>query len=483
MNTILFKSLALLTIGTAVPTTAVATYQINYHSLNTIKKHQPVGFANNNPVFVRSQHDSQGADTVTLSNVNSSGFVLNYTLSEASVAYFYPGIARLAQPGDRLFDLLTKGSTWFPTTHYWQPLKNNDAFTSFITPQLYVNYILHFNYQLNNQFSWSANLTPSYNMSLLQKAMDTGSGFDIRAQVITDGDNVDSVSLTTSVVPNHYPSSAQTQGTDTVFGNMNEPNNVLKVNISATSCQAIHNEYSDFSSFMGWLFNNNGYKASYTLGQYINNDDRTKGVKYDESTKQAVNYWTTGNYQATQATIQAQFSNIMTAVNSNLNQKGITLLFSRDQAGAVSLTVESQLPPFRIAYGNDHKFVPGDNIDFIYLTVQEEEAFRIASFSYLTPDAAITMQAYEYARDWLFDWGSPWPFASIVHPWVFGSQVNDWIYWAQGLWNWDWKAVDQFMAEAIIQNRGVFLELHISFYPVYKTYINFYGQNAISTKS
>ncbi len=482
MKTILFKSLSLAIIGTSVTTTALSAYDVNHH-LTNVKHNNSVGFADNNPIYYRSQQDSQGTDGVTLSDVTAQGFTLNYQISAATLAYFYPAIGTLVQPGDALYNLLTKGTDWDNPTHYWEPLKKENAFNTFIDPQLYVNYLFHFNYQLRNDFTWSPSLSPSFNMDVLQQAMQTGSGFDLKASVVTDGSNVDSVALASSVVANHYPPTAKTQGSDSVFGNMNEPNNVLKVNISATSCKVINDYYSRPADFISWLFSKQAsrYPASKLLNYYINDSDSTKGFKYDLASHQLLPYWQTANWDSAYASIKKYFYKIIHFVYLYKHKNGITLLFSRDQAGKVKLKIKSQLPAYRIAYYNAQNAYSSSDRGFAFLTTQDIMALRLASFRYLTPKAEYTDKAYNNAMAWLFNQPPLWDDSNVVHSWSLGNYLSDPDQWGPAIKKWNWKNVDQFMAQAIIQDRGVVIQCNKTTNPADAT-ISLYAQNAIPSK-
>ncbi len=458
MNSLFFKSLAIAVIGINVPLTSTAIFKAKSQNL-TIKNSNPLGFANNNPVFVRDQQDGQGADTVTLTDVvNSQGFVLDYTISSATLSYFYPAIGRYISPGDQLYNLLTKGSNWYPTTHFWQPLKQVNAFDSILGSSVYSSYLSELKTALENQYSWSSDLKPSSAMATLQKAMQSGSALEIEAQVVTSGP--EKVYLDSKVQTVNYPPTAQNQGVNDIFGNLNEPYNVLKVHINANSCQDIYKNCKDASALIAWLFNSQDYPASAKLNQYVNNTASTKGKKYDPQTKESVPYWTSPNFSLVQTSIQQQFSTIMQAVNHNLNTNGITLTFSRNEAGQVSMTVNSQQLAYRLNFHNDHKVLFGPENDYAFLTTREAMALRSASFRYLTDQAQPTKAATLNAQNWLLDKSPTWGNADVVHAWSLGNQLEDIAAWSVAIPRWNWTAIDKFLAAAIIQNRGVVFKLN-----------------------
>ncbi len=477
MHKILFKTIALAVIGASAPMAATATYDINHHQIGVQNK-KAVGFVNNNPIYNRQQHDSQGADTVTLASVNAYGFILNYQLSAATLAYFYPAVGRLVQPADRLFNLLTKGTDWLPTTHYWQPLKSNDVIPSFIGPELYDNYLSQFQTVLGEDFYFNANSqTPSASMSVLQLAMQAGAGLKLTVQVNVQGNNVSQVTIIPSVVQSNYPPAAP-HGVDAVWGNMNEPNNVLKIDISAQSCQVI-NKYYYISSADLVLYllgqKQPSFSHSRQLNQYINNSDNTKGFKYDATSHKVVNYWNTANYLSFLDVIKQNHFKIINTISNNTTTKGVTLYFSRNQAGTISVQVAPQLPAYRTHYYNVAKVLSYLDYQCAYLTVKEEMEFRLAACRYLAPDAKPTQQAYNNALAWLFNTGSPWADADLVHPYSVGSQLTHQQSWDRAIQKWSWKDMDQFMAEAIIQNRGVVVELNVVRIPGY-AYVTINGQ-------
>ncbi len=485
MNNILFKSLALAVIGTSVPCTAASAYQINHKNITTLKnqknKKNKVGFENNNPVFVRNQHDSQGADTVTLSDVNGSGFVLNYTLSAATLAYFYPAIGSYVQPGDALYQLLSTGTAWNPANHFWKPLEGENPFFTVLNDHMYFRYLSAFKTNLEQQFYWTNDLQPAtYDMKILQQAMQTGSGMGIRVKVGWDGEFTTDFEIASYVIPNHYSPAAIKNGSDSVFGNLNEPYNVLKVNISATSCIAIHNHYSAFSAFLPWLLNKQGegYAASDKLNLFIN--DKAKGFKYktDGINPSVADYWTTANYDDAIIAMKESFLDIISSANANLSTKGITLTFVRNEAGQIKITVQPQLPPYRTAYYNASKFFETSQYDFVFLSAQDMVALRLASFRYLTDSGQYTTTAWENAKDWLFGYGGHWSDGGVVHPFAEGKTVNNQGAWALALQKFYWAYADQSMAQWIIQNRGGVLELQNPDNPE-QSKIVIYGQNAI----
>ncbi len=481
MNNILFKSLALAVIGSTVPTTVISAYQTNHANLSIIKQDKPVGWPNTNPVFNPSQHDSQGADTVTLSDVSPEGFVFNYTLSAATLAYFYPSIGQFVTPDQFIYQLLTTGTTWSPTTHYWQPLAKENAFNTFIDSGLYQNYLPKFLSALTVAYSYTSQLVPPINMAILNQAVATGSGYQITAQVQTDGDNVNNVTIVSKAVKSHYPPSAKTAGADAVFGNMNEPNNVLKVNISANTAKyAYDNYHNDLNAFLGWLFHsgNTGFVASDTLNAYVNNND-TQGFKYNENTRQMESYWGTNNYDLVKNAIIQQFTNIMDAANNPANKNGITLTMTRDTSGNVNMTVTPQLQAFRPVYNNERKFTSTGNTDYLYLNVSDLMAFRYASFTYLTDKAQFTERAWINAYKWLFGQNGDWNHPDVIHPFVDGSSVNNQGAWIDAMKVWNWASVDQLTGNLIVQNRGVVFKLNNALYKVKPT-IDVYGQDLAS---
>ncbi len=458
MNTILFKSLALAVIGTSVSTSVASNYAVNQHLIN---HQQKVNWPDNNPVYLPYQHDSQGADTVTLSNMTSTSFHLNYTLSAATLSYFYPAIGQFVNPSLSLFELLTQGSAWAPTTHYWQPLAKENDLRTFINANLYDSYLTQFQKALYGQFYYTNADTPAtVHMINLVEAMQSGSALQISAYAEVRGGSVSYVSIGTAVIDNHYPASAKKEGVNAVFGNMNEPNNVLKVHISALSSQYIYEHYRDnVSGFMYWLFNKNqpGFAASTKLDQYINNDNNTRGYKYLAQKAEA--YWATPNYGPTEITMAANFKSIMQAAGNKENKYGITLVFNRDTNGDVHLKVQKQKQAYRTVYENQRKvYIEQD--DYAFLNVQDEMAFRLAVFRYLTPSAGGTIFAWANALNWLFATASTWKDADVVHPYALGDQMQNNDDWASGIWNINYKEFDQFMAQAIVLNRGVVLVLH-----------------------
>ncbi len=481
MNNILFKCLALAVIGGTVPPTAISAYQTNLNNISTVQNEKPVGWPNTNPVFVPAQQDSQGADTVTLSDVSPEGFVLNYTLSAATLAYFYPSIGQYVNPNDAVYQLLTTGSCWTPTTHYWQPLQKENAFSTFIDTALYNNYLNKFKESLVTTYSYTSNLIPSLNMAILNQAVATGSGYQITAQVQTDGDNVNYVTIVSNAVKSHYPPSAKTEGADAVFGNMNEPNNVLKVNISANTAKyAYDNYHNDINAFLGWLFHsgNTGFVASDTLNSYVNNND-TQGFKYNQDTRQMESYWGTNNYDLVKDAIIQQFTNIMDAANNPANKNGITLTMIRDTSGNVNMTVTPQLQAFRPVYNQERKFTSTGNTDYVYLNVHDLMAFRYASFAYLTDKSQFTERAWVNAYKWLFGQNGDWDNPVVVHPFADGSKVNNQGAWIDAMKVWNWASVDQLTANLLVQNRGVVFRLNNALYKVKPT-IDVYGQDLAS---
>ncbi len=476
MKSLFFKSLALSIIVGCVTVTAVSAYDVNHHRLTVISQKKPVGFVNDNPIFVRSQHDSQGADNVTLADVTAQSFTLNYQISEATLAYFYPAIGNLVQPAESLYRLLTTGTDWVQTNHYWQPLKINNPFNSFLGTQLYASYVKALLPQIQKDFFLNNNLIPSYDLAVLQEAFKTGASLDLQVQAATTNNTVTNINLIPSVVPSNYPSSAKTYGVDAVWGNMDEPNNLLKINLSAKSCQIIHNQYSQYSDFIKWLFAIQGFSASGQLNQVIN--ARAMGLKYDANTGQIINYWNTANLSLVQKIMQELYQQIITAVNKNLATNGITLVLSRNLEGEVSMIVNSQLPAYRTVYYQDSKVLhyPADR--YVYLNVTDLMALRLASFRYLTDDAQYTPKAFNNFLNWLFDSTPTWDNANVVHSYAFGKKLTFLDGWKIALAKINWRIFDQSSAQYIIQNRGAVLAL-TNFVNPSQGIISFYPQNAI----
>ena len=485
MNNILLKSLALAVLGGSVPSTAVAAYNTNHHNLSVIKQTKPVGFVNNNPFYKRQQQDSQGADSVTLEPGQGGWFTLDYEFSSATLSYFYPAIGSYVSPAEQLYQLMTKGSTWFPTTHYWGPLNETNNFNSIVGPTIYSQYLPFLHASLDQDFSWNSQLQPSSAMAILQKAMDTGASYRLEVSVHAELGIVLSTVLTGSIIPNNYSPFAT--GADAIFGNMNEPNNFLKLLISAASCRYIRDYYShNVSEFISFLFGNTKkyYPVSHALNEYVNTNHTSQGYKYNALLQSIEPYWATSNYDLFTAIIAANFSSIVQAVHNPANTNGITLTFSRDVIGSLHMSVTSQLPPYRTTYYNVHKILSGSDFStYAFLTVRDMIALRSASFRYLNPDATYTTTARDYAIDWLFNTHKPlWANADVVHSWVLGSQLTNPDAWTHAITNWNWKDVDQFMAEAIIQNRGVVLNLHNWYQPSLST-VSVYEQNAVPQKA
>ncbi len=484
MKNILFKSLALAVLGGSVPATAVAAYNTNHHNLSVIKKPNPVGFSNNNPVWNRNQQDSFGSDTATLVSANYQGFTIDYQISASTLAYFYPSIGQFVNPGVALYNLLTQGKAWSPTTHYWRPLKKVNNFNTIIGSEIYHDYYLFWFYKdLRADFTWDANLYPSHDMAELTNAVQTGSAFELKFNVIMNQGSVTGAGLNTSVIKNNYPPTAKTNGADAVQGNLFEPDNVLKIMFSAKSCQYIYTHYRyDIHGFLLWI--NNWYPAASDLAEYVSTINSTKGYKYDFVHQKIDYYWTTSNYALFTANILAQYGTIMQEAGNPANTHGITLLLRRDAPGNLHMLVNPQLQAFRPVYYNVRKILSGSDFStYAFLTVQDMMALRSASFRYLAPDAGYTTKARDYAIDWLFNTHNPqWADADVVHSWVLGSQLTNPDAWTHAITNWNWKDVDQFMAEAIIQNRGVVLDLHNWYQPTLST-VSYYEQNAVPQKA
>ncbi len=481
MNNILLKSLALAVLGGSVPSTAVAAYNTNHQNLSIITKPKQVGFVNNNPIYNRNQQDSQGSDSVTLEPGGGGWFTFNYEFSSATLSYFYPAIGSYVSPAEQLYQLMTKGSAWFPTTHYWGPLEQVNNFNTIVGANIYKEYLPFLHNSLIQDFSWNSNLQPSSAMAILQKAMDTGSGYRLGVSVRVASGSVQSTFLTGSLIANNYPPTAKTQGADAVFGNMNEPDNLFKLLLSTKSCQYIYEHYrNNIPGFISWLFKE--YPARADLSEYVNTNHTSQGFRY--VAYQIEDFWTTPNYSRFTASILANFKKIMQAVNNPANTHGITLLFARDVSGYVHMSVTSQLQAFRPVYYNVRKILEGrDFSTYAFLTVQDMIALRSASFRYLGPEAAYTTKARDYAIDWLFNTHNPqWANADVVHSWILGSQLVFPDAWTHGITNWNWKDVDQFMAEAIIQNRGIVLYVNHWYHPNLST-VSYYEQNAVPQKA
>ncbi len=483
---VFLKNLALTFVTATLGTTSLVNSiiyhnQVNKdHVLTKTKKanhKNTVNFPDNNPVFDASKHDSQGADSLTLEDVNNNSFVLNYKFSAATLAYFYPAIGALVNPGQSLFNLMTTGKAWSPTTHYWAPLKTGNAISTFLTGNVYPTYVHLLLQALTNSFYYDTNDNPTTDMSNLQRAVETGSAFSIAVQAQVANEAVTSVSkIQTKIIPCNYPHFVTGIGADAVFGNMFEPSNVLTINISKPTCATIYqNFHSNFAGFISWLFgaSEQGFKASTTLNALINNNANTRGNKYNGG--QLAFYWNDPNYNAVQTTLQAQFQATMQAAHNPSNAYGITLSLSRMQAGNATLAVSSQLQPYRPTYYKTRSASSNLNYDYIFLNVLDIMSLRAASFRYLTPTGGFTNEAYQYAMVWLYDICSPWDNSDVVHPFQAAGLISDPNQWNMALKIWNWKNVDQLMAELIIQDRGATLQLVGK--KTSNPTINVYGQN------
>ncbi len=466
MSNILFKTLSLAVIGITAPTTAIASSaSSNLH--NTIQatkliNHNPVNFPNNNPVYKPFQHDSQGADTVTLSNITSTGFDLNYILSAATLSFFWPEVGQFIWPSTALNQLLTSGTAMVPTTRYWQPLKSNNAFSTFINSSLYNSYLGAFHHTLDRQFYYKGNDTAATaNMANFIKAMNLGSAFEITAAATVSGQSVTGVGITTKIMQANYPPAAKTNGVDAVFGNMFEPNNPLNVNLSKSTCQGIVSAFpKNPSGFIKWLFRSSGYYASASLNKYINSSASTQGIK--DNNQKASPYWTKPNYQLAQTAITQQFNAIIQAAQAPGNIHGITLVFTRNQAGAVNLAIQKQMLAYRPVYNNQNKVELGATERKVYLNVKAQMSLRSACFRYLTATGGYTQRAEQDALNWFFGGYGDWANADVIHPNpLAGYLQKDRYPWAMGFWKFDYVDADQAFASAIVQNRGIILDLDL----------------------